>query len=141
MAQIPECSNLLNSIKSHIASLKFTAESAKTGLTDWFVDQAIDSSLEKSLLKPSLTNTLLGKNQRYGQGEDFDTATTVDKLSSEINSALTDPIHAVPLVTYDKNFEPIGTVQTKGLEKTSHFANKYASHSYLRSKGPNYPKG
>jgi hypothetical protein len=142
MAQIPECSNLLNSIKSHIASLKFTAESTKTktGLTDWFVNQAIDSGLEKALLKPSSTSLLMGKNQKYGHGEDFDTATTVDKLSSEINSALTDPIHAVPLVTYDKNFEPIGTVQTKGLEKTTHFANEFASHSYLRTKGPNYPK-
>jgi hypothetical protein len=145
MAQIPECSNLLNSIHSHLADLKSTAESTststKTGLTDWFVNQAIDSSIEKSLLKSSMNESIMGGSKKYGQGKEYNTAEEVDKLSSEINSALTDPIHAVPLVTYDKNFEPIGTVQTKGLEKSRHFANKYASHSYLRTGGPSYPAG
>lgn len=109
-------------------------ESAKgTGLTNWYVNREIESSVEKSLM---------GKDHEHsGKGKSYKKANAVDKLSSEINSALTDPIHAVPLVTYDKNFEPIGRVETEGLEKWTHFANRYADHSYLRSTGPNYPGG
>lgn len=66
-------------------------------------------------------------------------ADAVDLFSSSIDPALTDPIHAIPQVTYDANYQPLGDSNIEGMQNRKHWQDLDAPHSYLRKTGPIFP--
>lgn len=69
-------------------------------------------------------------------------ATKIDMFSSEIDPALTDPIHAMPLIVYDRAFQPMGTNPNNPRKDrtTSHFQDPTATNGSLQKQGPKFPK-
>ena len=120
--------------KFHIFKFKQFSGKHKDGISRFHfkIDQTkrTDDDLAKNfLVKSGSKKTVIAKK--------------IDLFSSEIDSALTDPIHTVPQVVYDKNFEPLGVDKTFAGDKDfgiHHWQDPHALNSTLRKSGPGFPQ-
>jgi len=149
--QIPKKIN--NSIKNAKISASNAAHEADLNKATAPPLKVINPSipLKRAVQKEALLFNPLTMNNKYNKKGSFEYiydkqnnpkilgAKIQAKLSGSNDPALIDPIHVNPMVVYDKNFEPLGKIVTKGMEHWTHFANPVATDSFLTNKGPKYP--
>jgi len=149
--QIPKKIN--NSIKNAKISASNAAHEADLNKATAPPLKVINPSipLKRAVQKEALLFNPLTMNNKYNKKGSFEYiydkqnnpkilgAKIQAKLSGSNDPALIDPIHVNPMVVYDKNFEPLGKIVTKGMEHWTHFANPVAADSFLTNKGPKYP--